>query len=254
VRIPETRVLAALIFDFDHTLTNFGRGVDWPAARAEIVALYEATGIDIAAITRDRRSLSLIAALDAAVALRHSPERAYATRVEASRILERVELAGAPRASLLPGAAVMLEEAGRAGLNLAIVSANAESAIRATLGRLGVLERFTVIVGREPRRPPKPEPDMHQEALRVLDCAPAAALGIGDSTNDVRAALAAGMLAVGVAGGESSPEDLLAAGAAFVLADLTSAPTLLALWSTAAEDPPSGTVIQPPTFTNPLKK
>ena len=41
MRLPETRVLAALIFDFDHTLTDFGRGVDWQTARDQIVALYE---------------------------------------------------------------------------------------------------------------------------------------------------------------------------------------------------------------------
>ncbi|MBI3767383.1 MAG: HAD family hydrolase [Deltaproteobacteria bacterium] len=238
MRLPETRVLGAVIFDFDHTLTDFGRGVDWRRARDELVALYDATGIDTAAVTRARGSLTLIAALDAAVARRHSLERAYATRVEASRILERVELAGALHASFLPGAAAVLEEAGRAGLDLAIVSANAASAIRATLDRLGVLERFVVVVGRDPCRPLKPEPDMHREALRVLGCAAEAALGIGDSTNDVRAALAAGMLAVGVAGGESPPEELLAAGASFVLADLTAAPTLLALWRAAAEDAP----------------
>jgi phosphoglycolate phosphatase len=238
VTVPATRVLAALIFDFDHTLTDFGRGVDWRTARGEIVALYESLGVDTAAVTRARGSLPLIAALDAAVAQRHSPERAYATRGEASRILERVELGGAPRASLLPGAAAILEHATRAGLDLGIVSANAESAIRATLARLGVLQCFSVVVGREPARPLKPEPDMHHEALRVLGCAPEAALGIGDSTNDVRAAIAAGMLAVGVIGGESQADELLAAGASFVLADLTAAPILLALWNSAAEESP----------------
>jgi len=53
VRVPETRTLGALIFDFDHTLTDFGRHVEWPTARAEIVALYEATGIDTDAVFTD---------------------------------------------------------------------------------------------------------------------------------------------------------------------------------------------------------
>ena len=236
MRVPATRTLGAIIFDFDHTLTDFGRNVEWPKARTELVALYAATGIDTDTVVRGRGALSVIAALDAAVAHQHSPEHAYATRVEASRILERVEVAGAPRARLLPGVAALLAEAAAYGLRLAIVSANAESAIRVALGHLGVADRFTAIVGRDPCRPLKPEPDQHREALRLLGCAPEAALGIGDSTNDVRAALAAGMLAVGVAGGESSPEAMLEAGAAFVLADLTAAPVLLALWRAAAED------------------
>lgn len=234
--LPPTRTLRALIFDFDHTLTDFGRNVDWRSARAEIVALYESAGIDTEAVVRGRGSLSLIAAMDDAVTRRHSAEFAYTTRTEASRILERVELAGAPRASFLPGAAEVIAEAARAGLALGIVSANAESAIRAALARLGVVERFAVIVGRDPRRPLKPEPDMHREALRVLACPAESAVGIGDSSNDMRAGVSAGTLAVGVAGGESTPDELFAAGASFVLADLTAAPTLLALWNAAASD------------------
>jgi beta-phosphoglucomutase-like phosphatase (HAD superfamily) len=52
----------------------------------------------------------------------------------------------------------------------------------------------------------------------------------------MRAGVSAGTLAVGVAGGESTPDELFAAGASFVLADLTAVPTLLALWSAAASD------------------
>lgn len=236
MRVPPTRVLGALIFDFDHTLTDFGRGVEWQRARDQLVALYEGVGVDTSRVMRERGTLPIIAALDGEVARLHDEARARATRVEASDLLAQVELAGAPRASLLPGAAELIRDAVGAGLRLAIVSANAESAIRATLDRLGVVEHFVTIVGRDPVRPLKPEPDMHREALRVLGCPAESALGIGDSTNDVRAALAAGMLAVGVAGGEGSQADLLAAGASFVLADLTAAPPLLALWRAAADD------------------
>jgi len=236
MRIPPTRVLGALVFDFDHTLTDFGRGVDWQRARDQLIALYEGVGVDTSRVLRERGALPIIAALDREVARLHDEARARATRAEASHLLEQVELAGAPRASLLPGATELIREAVGAGLKLGIVSANAESAIRAALGRLGVVECFATIVGRDPVRPLKPEPDMHHEALRVLGCPAEAALGIGDSTNDVRAALAAGMLAVGVACGEGTQDDLLAAGASFVLADLTAAPVLLALWRAAADD------------------
>ena len=234
--VPATRTLRALIFDFDHTLTDFGRNVDWRSARAQLIALYEGVGVDTDAVVRGRGSLSIIAAMDEAVARLHSAEMAYTTRCEASRLLEQVELAGASRARFLPGAADVIDAAVRAGLGLAIVSANAESAIRAALGRLAVVERFAVVVGRDPCRPLKPEPDMHREALRVLACPPESAVGIGDSANDMRASVSAGTLAVGVAGGESTPDELFGAGASFVLADLTAAPTLLALWSAAASD------------------
>jgi phosphoglycolate phosphatase-like HAD superfamily hydrolase len=72
---------------------------------------------------------------------------------------------------------------------------------------------------------------MHREVLRRLGCPPAAALGIGDSPNDMRAAVAADILSVGVLGGEGSQERLFAAGASWVLADLTALPALFHLWT-----------------------
>lgn len=234
MRVPDTRALAALVFDFDHTLTDFGRGVDWRRARDEVFALYRAAGVDARSFPRRGGAFALIAALDEAVADVHSRARADATRAEAFRLLETHECAGASRASLLPGVAAALTWAKRAGLGLAIVSANAESAIRLALGRLGVGADFAAVVGRTPDHPLKPAPDMHREALRLLGCPPAAALAIGDSTADMAAATAAGMLAVGVAGGEGTSEDLFAAGACWVVADLTALPSLLALWGEAA--------------------
>jgi HAD superfamily hydrolase (TIGR01509 family) len=231
---PAVGSLRALVFDFDHTLTDLGRWVDWQGARDAIARLYAEAGADV---TRVRaRGMALMSTLrDALVAKGH--DVAFADRLFARsfEILEEHEAAGAARAGLLPGAAAVLDLAAARGLALGIVSANAESAIRSALQRLGIEDRFGVVIGRSLRHPPKPEPAMHVEAARVLGCRPAEALGIGDSVNDVHAAVGAGMLAVGVIGGESSPDDLLAAGASWVLADLTVLPALLALWESSAE-------------------
>ncbi len=231
---PGTRRLRALLFDFDHTLADLGRWVDWAAARDQLAALYTAAGIDAEAIFRRPGAFSIIRALDDALAERHSRARAEAVKVEAFEILAAHERAGAARAALLPGAAMALDAATASGLALAIVSANAESAVRTALARLGLEERFAAVVGRTPVLPLKPEPHMFQEALRLLACPAAAALAIGDSPNDMRAAVAAEILAVGVMGGEGSEEKLFASGACYVLADLSALPALLALWSNAA--------------------
>ncbi len=182
---------------------------------------------------RRRGSFSLIAALHDALALR-VPARAGAVREQAFAILEAYECAGAEHARLLDGAERAIADARRRGVALAIVSANAARAIRRALERLGVADAFAAIVGRTASRPLKPEPDMHREALRLLGCAPAAAISVGDSPNDMKAATAAGVLTIGVVGGEGRAEELFATGAAWVLADLTALPTLLAFWEDAA--------------------
>jgi HAD superfamily hydrolase (TIGR01509 family) len=233
VRIPEPRPLQALIFDFDHTLTDFGRWVDWQSARADILALYAAEGIAAESITRRGYAFGLFAAFDEALAERSSRARADVVRTDALAILDRYEEAGAAHANWLPGVPALLDLAEARGMALAIVSANGEPAIRAALERLGAGARFAVVLGRSPLFPPKPAPDMHREVLRRLGIEPAAALGIGDSANDIRAALGADILTIGVLGGEADEARLFAAGAAWVLQDLTALPALLALWSEA---------------------
>ena len=231
---PAERTLQALIFDFDHTLSDFGRWVEWRRARDDIGALYTRYGVDAATVLRRGGSFSLIAALHDALAATATAAEAAAVREEAFRVLERYEWAGAERAALLRGAGTAIEDAARRGLALAIVSANAEQPIRRALERLGVADAFAVVVGRTTARPLKPEPDMHREALRVLGCDAGRALAVGDSPNDMKAAAAAGVLTIGVVGGEGSEADLFATGATYVLADLRALPTLLALWEHAA--------------------
>ncbi len=231
--VPEPRALRALIFDFDHTLADFGRWVDWQGARSEIMALYEAEGVDLAEVTGKHYAFGMFVALDEALAAQRSRAHADQVHARALAILDRYEQAGAASTSFLPGVPAIFDAAADAGLALAIVSANGPSAIAAVLERLGAAPHFGAVLGRAREWAPKPAPDMHREALRRLGCPPTAALAIGDSPNDMRAAAAADILTIGVLGGEGSEERLFAAGAAWVLADLTALPILLHLWTDA---------------------
>jgi len=230
---PEPRALRAIVFDFDHTLTDLGRWVDWQAARNDVMALYEAERLDLAAITHKKYAFGAFAALDEALAARESRDYADRIRDRALAVLDRYEHAGAERTGWLRGVEILLEAAATYGLDLAIVSANGEAPIRAALTRLGAVARFATIIGRSPLFAPKPAPDMHREVLRRLGCPPAAALAIGDSPNDMRAAAAADILTVGVLGGEGTEAKLFECGATWVLEDLTALPALLALWRDA---------------------
>jgi len=230
---PEARALRALIFDFDHTLTDLGRWVDWQSARNDVVALYRAEGVDPESIAKRHYAFGMFTALDEALGARTSRAHADAVRTQALAALDRYEHAGAERATWLAGVPALLDLAATRGFALGIVSANGEGPIRSALARLGVADRFAAVIGRSPLFPPKPAPDMHCEVLRRLAVPAASALGIGDSPNDMRAAAAADMLTVGVLGGEGTEERLFAAGATWVLQDLTALPPLLALWSTA---------------------
>ena len=68
----------------------------------------------------------------------------------------------------------------------------------------------------------KPEPDLLLRAAEELEVEPARAWYIGDSTWDMVAAVAAGMIPIGVTAGAAVPRDALeGAGAAVVVESLT---------------------------------
>jgi len=234
--VPGTRRLGALLFDFDHTLADLGRWVDWQAARDGIQALYAELGLDVMEILRARRGHSPMAVLDAALHAHASPAVAGRVKAKAYAILESVECEGAERTALLPGAAAALEMATTTGVQVGIVTANAESAARRVLSRCDLQADVRVVVGRTIDLPLKPAPDMFVRAAERLGVAPGETIGVGDSPGDAEGAVAAGMLAVGVLGGEAGQGRLFDAGASWVLQDLTALPLLLAFWRAEGVD------------------
>eukprot|EP00250_Pteridium_aquilinum_P021528 c25153_g1_i1 orf=340-1332(-) len=85
---------------------------------------------------------------------------------------------------------------------------------------LGLSNFFeVVIVGDECERP-KPFPDPYQKALEHFGLEPDEAFVLEDSSTGIRAAVAAGIAAVGVATGHTD-QSLLQAGATFVVRDFT---------------------------------
>ena len=97
----------------------------------------------------------------------------------------------------LAGAADLVHELGDRGIPLAIVTGSTRREVEATLGPIGLLDRFTVVVAAEDYRRGKPAPDAYLVALRILTAASNRSVGIEDSRAGVTAARAAGLRVVG---------------------------------------------------------
>lgn len=126
--------------------------------------------------------------LDALIATIHADKTLrYAQRVEAGEV------------ALRPGVERLLDEAGQAGLRLAIATTtslkNVNALLRATLGPAG-RERFEVIGAGEQAAAKKPAPDIYCWVLDRLGLPPEECLAIEDSSNGLRAASGAGIATV----------------------------------------------------------
>lgn len=105
----------------------------------------------------------------------------------------------------------LLDRLRAAGRRLAVASGSPRRNIALVLDRLGVAQRFDVVVSSEEVAHGKPAPDVFLEAARRLGVSPAECVVIEDAANGIRAARAAGMPCVGYQNPTSGRQDLSAA-------------------------------------------
>ncbi len=108
--------------------------------------------------------------------------------------LELLQQAGPD--DLLPGAGQLLDELHAAGLKIAIGSGSKNA--RSEIKRLGIADRLDAIADGNSVQRPKPAPDLFLHAASQLGLEPAQCVVVEDATSGIEAALAGGMLTVGI--------------------------------------------------------
>lgn len=112
------------------------------------------------------------------------------------------------RSRLYPGVKPTLERLQSAGYRLACVTNKADQFTRPLLRALGIYDYFSLITSGDtlPRKKPDPLPLLH--SAEQFGISPADALMVGDSSNDVKAARAAGFAIVCVPYGYNHGADI----------------------------------------------
>ena len=127
----------------------------------------------------------------------------------------------------LPGLAETLAAIERCDATWLIATSSRAEQVRASVAALG-LERDPMIVDGSHVEHAKPAPDLLLLAAERLGATPEGCWAVGDSTWDVRAAIAAGIAPLGVTAGSAvKADDLRAAGAAVVVPTLAELGRLL---------------------------
>lgn len=99
---------------------------------------------------------------------------------------------------LLPGAVACVRRLRAAGLLLGVASSSPAPVIDYVLGRAGLASSLDVSLSSDEVGRGKPDPAVYLEACRRLGASPREAAAVEDSSNGLRAAVAAGLLVVGV--------------------------------------------------------
>jgi len=226
-------MIKGVLFDKDGTLFDFG--ATWQAwAQAFLerisdgdadrkVALGAAVGFDVTA-NRFARDSIVIAGTPQEVVAVLSPHLPQMSRERLLYVLNE-EAAQAPQTEVTP-LVPFLQGLRDRGLRLGVATNDAEMPARAHLGKAGATGMFDFIAGFDSGFGGKPAPG---QLLAFADHAglhPREIAMIGDSTHDLLAAKAAGMMRVAVLTGLASA-DVLAPHADVVLPDITHLPAWL---------------------------
>lgn len=131
------------------------------------------------------------------------------------------------RELVFPGIPAVLARLRGAGHPLAIVTSKVETSAREILASAGMVDEFDVIVCHGMARRGKPDPDLALLAAERLGRSPEGCVVVGDSVDDVRMAVGAGMRVIGVGYGVAKPDQLWAAGADTVAGSPSELSTIL---------------------------
>jgi HAD superfamily hydrolase (TIGR01509 family) len=206
----------AVIFDLDGVLIDSER--TWDEVRRAVVAQHGGRWTDKA--TRAMQGMStpewagyLVGELGAQL----TPERV--AEVVIGRMAERY--AGGP--PVLPGAEDAVRVVGRR-YPVAIASSSPPVLINAFLDATALTSAVRVVVSSEEVPAGKPAPHVYREAADRLGVRPASCAAVEDTTNGLRAAMAAGMTVFAVPNPHFPPDQEVLAQAAVVLDDISELP------------------------------
>lgn len=99
---------------------------------------------------------------------------------------------------LMAGVVELLDWLKEQGIKRAVATSSATSLAHSKLSRSGILDYFDVLIGGDQVQQSKPDPEIYIKASQALGVAPATSIGLEDSSNGVRSAVAAGLYVIQV--------------------------------------------------------
>jgi HAD superfamily hydrolase (TIGR01509 family) len=212
--VTDSSAPSAVLFDLDGTL------VDTVGTRARAwMEVFDALGIGY-----DEAHVRSLMGADGTRVAREVAE-AVGRPIDDAEALEIDHAAGAAFSRLnthpkaLPGAVDLLADLDRRAVPWAIATSSRPDQVQASIDALRLPRPPTVTDGSHVRHA-KPAPDLLLAAAEQAAMEPATTWYVGDSRWDMIAAVAAGMVALGVATGATDEASLRASGAARTYSDL----------------------------------
>lgn len=218
--------IKAVIFDLDGTITSYN--LEYKVIRAEARGYLLKMGVPASVLEINESIFDMLKKTDLFMKNAGKSEKTIQQiRKEVFRIAEKHELEAAALTNILPGAVDTLKALKSTGLKLALCTVNSQKTANYILKRFILSEYFDATVTREEVNYVKPHPSHLEAALKSLEVEMSETVVVGDSVCDMQAARELNTFAIGLTTGVSTKEQLMNAGAHYVITTIIDLPTLI---------------------------
>jgi phosphoglycolate phosphatase len=220
------QMIRAVIFDLDGTLTEFN--LDIKACRTEVINFLTKQGFPRHLFSLKESAFDMLVKMKShRIAKGMEKQEFEKLKKEVFSIVEGFELKAARTTKIFAGIPETLQALRDMKLKIALCTISSEEATGFLLKRFHLRQFFDAILTRESVAGVKPHPAHLEAVLDALKVRPHEAMLVGDSVKDMACAKKLDVLAVGVATGISSIEDLSQSGAHYLASSANDVPILI---------------------------
>ena len=225
VALMNTASVKAVVFDLDGTLVEFN--LDYRRLRSEVKTFLNNQGLPSSVFSMNDRITSIVEKAERFMANRgKSEEEMREIKRKIFSKVDKYEMVAARTTHLLPSVMPTLTLLKERQLKMGIFTVNGRKQTEYLLERFHLEKFFDAAVSREDAGKVKPNPEHLEAVLEILDSQPEETIVVGDSEADMRCARQLGAIAVGFANERTSGNQLISAGANYVISSFAD---LLAL-------------------------
>ena len=183
--------IKAIVWDLDGTLIHFN--IDWLRARGEAIKILKSHGIPKHLLTVKSSILDNIKlAREYFGTAGYNTEETEQIVRDVDNVVNEIEYEAALEAKAVDGIEQVLEFVRKKNLKQAIYTFNTYRNAKTSLEKVGMLNYFDVIVGRDHVKNAKPHPEHLTTICNKLSVKPSDIIVIGDNHRDIEGALNVG--------------------------------------------------------------
>lgn len=218
-------MIRAVVFDLDGTIVTFS--LDYKALRAEVRGFLINQGVPASVLSLNESIFEMLDKTEIFMKNNGKQEAFESLKRQVLKIAEKHELEAAKAISLSKGVLEVLKTLRSMNLKIGLCTVSGEKTVNYILEKFRIKEFFDAVTPREMAGKVKPHGEHLQATLEALGVRADEALAVGDSVVDMKSAREAGAVAAGLATGISTEEELIKAGANYIVTSITDVPTLV---------------------------